>query len=261
MSKYIGVDWASKGWFGVILEDGGEYDTDFFPSIWSLWKYHSDADRIFIDIPIGLPTDSRRACDVDAKRKLKRHQSRVFYTPVRDAVYEQNLEDAKETNEAAGYSIQNQAWGIVPRIREVDEFIDEHPGARDRVFETHPELCFYALNGGSPVAEPKTSAEGIDRRKAILADEYADAEVIYEDCVDRYTSPDYASFLSAADDVLDALVAAVSARRDPDRLTRVPVGGEPPRDERDLPMQIVFPTDSIQTRISMLTETYGDGGH
>lgn len=52
MSKYIGRDWASKGWFGAILRENGEYDTDFFPSIWSLWKYHSDATRIFIDIPI-----------------------------------------------------------------------------------------------------------------------------------------------------------------------------------------------------------------
>lgn len=70
MKKYIGVDWASKGWLGVILRDDGAWDTDHFPTIWSLWKSHSDASRIFIDIPIGLPADTKRACDVEAKQKL-----------------------------------------------------------------------------------------------------------------------------------------------------------------------------------------------
>jgi len=75
MSKYIGGDWASKGWFGAILRENGEYDTDFVPSIWSLWKYHSDATRIFIDIPIGLPSNSRRTCDVEAKEKVRLRQT------------------------------------------------------------------------------------------------------------------------------------------------------------------------------------------
>ena len=45
MAKYVGLDWASKGWFGVILRDDGGWETDLFPSIWSVWKYHSDAAR------------------------------------------------------------------------------------------------------------------------------------------------------------------------------------------------------------------------
>jgi Uncharacterized conserved protein len=251
MAKHIGVCWASTGWFGVVLRDDG-WGTDHFPSIWSLWKYHSDADRVLIDVPIGLPADARRGCDVEAKRKLRPHGRRLCYAPVREAVYEGNLEAAKETNEAAGYSIQNQAWPRVPRVREVDEFLDENPGARDRIRETRPELCFYALNGHNPVADSKRTDEGIRRRLALLADEHPEATAIYEGCRDRYMAPRYASFLHSGADILDALVAAVTARRSGEDLSELPARPEPPRDERNLPMRIVYPTDVNQTRLSTL---------
>ncbi|WP_167880060.1 hypothetical protein [Halorhabdus rudnickae] len=47
MGKYIGLDWAGKGWFGVVLYDS-DFETDFFPTIWSVWKRYGDASRIFI---------------------------------------------------------------------------------------------------------------------------------------------------------------------------------------------------------------------
>ncbi|PSQ58120.1 MAG: hypothetical protein BRD23_07680 [Halobacteriales archaeon SW_9_67_25] len=233
MATHIGVCWASTGWFGVVLRNG-DWTADHFPSVWSLWKYHSDADRILVDVPVGLPMDARRACDVEAKRKLRPHGRRICYAPVREAVYEGNLDDAKETNEAAGYSIQNQAWPRVPRVREVDEFIDENPGARDRLRETRPELCFYALNGHNPVADSKRTDEGIRRRLALLADELPDATAIYEACRDRYMTP------------------RVTARRSADDLSELPERADPPRDERGLPMRIVYPSDVNQTRLTTL---------
>ncbi len=250
MSKYVGLDWASKGWFGVILEDG-DWETDLFPSIWSLWKYHSDAERICIDIPIGLPSDGTRACDRRAKGKLGARQGSVFYTPVRDAVYEGNLDEAKRINEAeGGFSIQNQTWSIVPRIREVDEFLDMYPSARDRLYETHPELCFYGLNGGTPLGESKRTESGIVRRKELLSEEYTDADALYEASVGRYTEPSYAPLLGGADDILDALAAAVTARRSEAKWTTLPEA--PPTDRRGLPMRIVYPSDMEQTQLSTL---------
>lgn len=253
MTKYIGVDWASNGWFGVVLRDDGSFETDHFPTIWSLWKVHSDAARIVITIPIGLPSASKRSCDVAAKQKLGRRRGSIFHAPIRDAVYQRNLEEAKRLNERAGYSIQNQTWSIVPRIREVDEFLDANPGARDRLFETHPELCFHSLNGREPVAA-KTTSEGINRRKALLADEHPAAMTIHEESCNRYLTPDYASFLTAEADILDALVAAVTARRPSDELSRLPERSDPPRDDRGLPMQVIFPSDVTQTRLTTLAE-------
>lgn len=254
MVKHIGLDWASKGWFGVILHDDGEWTADLFPSILSLWKYHSDAARILVDVPIGLPTAGKRGCDVEAKEKLQRHQHSVFYTPIREAVYRRNLLEAKELQRErdVGFSIQNQAWSIVPRIREVDEFLDEHPGARDRLLETHPEVCFWALNGGTPLEGTKRTGPGIERRKQLLWEEYPDARVIFEESVDRYTSPDYAPMVGGVDDILDALVAAVTARRPDSELSRLPADDVPPTDERGLPMQIVYPDTTEQTRLTSL---------
>ena len=243
MAKYIGVDWASKGWFGVILYDNGSWETDHFPTIWSLWKNHSDAFRISIDIPIGLPANNRRACDVEAKQKLGQQGRSVFYTPLREAVYEQNIEDAKETNLEAGYSIQNQAWGIVPRIREVDEFLDMTPSARDCLFETHPELCFYSLNEQKTLPRKETEV-GIQRRKELLENEQLEALSIYEQACDLYLTPEYASFLNSKDDILDALVAAVAAKRPVDELARLPKANDPPQDACGLPMQMVYPSDA-----------------
>lgn len=250
MVKYIGVDWASRGWLGVIVREEG-WEADLFPSIWSLWKYHSDAARILIDIPIGLPTAAtgKRTCDVEAKQILgPRHRS-VFYAPVRAAVYETNLDAAKAVNEPAGYSIQNQAWGIVSRIREVDEFLDMYPSARDRMRETHPEVCFRALNG-APLPSVKTTDAGQADRRAILYDEVPRAREICEEIESTFTTPPYAPMVGSVDDILDAVVAAVTARRDESGVATLPES--PPTDERGLPMEIVYPSSTVQTRLTAI---------
>jgi predicted RNase H-like nuclease len=251
MTKYVGLDPASRGWFGVVLTDDG-WDTDLFPSILSVWKYHSDAERILLGVPIGLPSDGRRACDVAARAKLGPRGRSVFYAPTRDAVYSRNIEEAKRVNESAGYSVQTGAWSVVPRIREVDEFLDVYPNARDRFHETHPEVCFYGLNGRNVLDAPKRAEEGVARRKALLAEEYREAATIYEESVEGYTTPAYAPTVGGVDDILDALVAAVTARRPPEELSHLPEKGVP-EDERGLAMRIVFPADTTQTRLSTLS--------
>lgn len=250
MVKHIGVDWAGKGWVGVILRDGG-WDADLFPSLWSVWKYHSDAARILVDMPIGLPDvrGGRRACDVQAKEILGRRHRSVFYAPIREAVYETNLDAAKAVNEEAGYSIQNQAWGIVPRIREVDEFLDMNPSAQDRLRETHPEVCFRALKG-EPLRHVKSTAEGVAERRAIVADELAGAGDIVDAIAATMTRPVYAPMVSGVADILDALVAAVTAQRDASGVATLPA--VPPTDERGLAMEIVYPSSTVQTRLSAL---------
>jgi len=250
MATYVGLDWARRGWFGVVLRDSGEWDADLFPTIWSVWKEYSDAARIFVDIPMGLPSEERRACDAAAKEKLGAAQGSVFYTPVRAAVYEQNLDDAKAINEEAGFSIQNQAWSIVPRIREVDEFLDSYPTACDRLFETHPEVCFAALNGGHPPEHSKHTDRGRRERLSLLDAEHDGATAIYERCVATFTEPEYGPLVSDEADIVDALAAAVTARRDPDRTEGIPPS--PPEDERGIPMQIRYPSATRQTRLTDL---------
>jgi len=250
MGKHVGLTWAGKGWFGVVLHDDGVWETDLFPSIFGLWKYHSDATNVFVDVPVGLPSGGRRRCDRKAKRRLGTDHGSVFYAPVREAVYEGNIEEAKEINERAGYSIQNQAWSVVPRIREVDEFLDTYPSARDRLGETHPELCFYALNGRTGLDAGKNTEAGREQRRELLVDEHPEAGRIYEDSVARFTEPAYAPLVGGVADVLDAFVAAVTARRAPDGVATLPE--DSPTDERGLPMRITYPSDVEQTRLTSL---------
>lgn len=167
---YAGVDWAGKGWFAVFLTEENGLEGEYYPTLWNLWRERSDdIDRMLVDIPIGLCEDRKRACDIEAKQRLGgRQQSSVFYTPIRDAVYVQNIEAAKERHREAGtdFSIQNQAWSLVPRIREADAFVADHGDSR-KVLETHPEVCFVTLKGG-PLDHSKKTDEGIEERLALL---------------------------------------------------------------------------------------------
>lgn len=244
MGRYVGLDWAGKGWFGAAVVDS-RWTFDLFPTVWSAWRAHGDADRVLIDIPIGLPgrAGPRRACDEEAKRVLGSHHSSVFYTPVRPAVYATNIEAAKEINAEAGYSIQNQAWSIVPRIREMDEFLDMHPGARDRFRETHPEVCYQAMADRSLTHAP-TTADGIAERRDILLAVEPNLTDPLDNAVTRFTAPRYAPLVTDASHIQDAIVAALTARRAAAGLESLPRA--PPTDARGLAMEIVFPTDTQQ---------------
>ncbi|MFB6137431.1 MAG: DUF429 domain-containing protein [Halobacteriaceae archaeon] len=250
MDTFVGLDWAGRGWLGVAVR-GESVDADLYPSLLSVWREHADAARILADVPIGLPSveHGRRACDVEAKRRLGEAHRSVFYTPVREAVYQSTLADAKTVTERAGYSVQNQAWAVVPRIREADEFVDYFPGARDRLRETHPEVCFRALKG-APLDASKHTEAGREERRALLAAEHAALGDAVDDLVEAFTTPSWAPTVRGADDVLDACVAAATAARDPDRLTALTEQAPAETDARGLPMEIVAPADTEQAELA-----------
>lgn len=250
MAKYVGLDWAKKGWFGVVLEDGAKPETEVFPTILSVWHKHHDAQRIFIDIPIGLPDDGRRKCDEIAAEKLgPDRRSSVFWTPCRDAVYATTLADAKEINrENTNYSISNQTWAIMPRIREVDEFLQEFEEARGTVREVHPEVCFWAFEGAA-LANGKKTGDGLRKRRAVLSTVHERADDIYEEAVEKHIDgPEpYARTLpkDARDDVIDALAAALTAQANENRLATFPakLDEDDDFDETGLPMEMVYRTE------------------
>lgn len=252
MAKYVGLDWAKRGWFGVVLREGADaqptYETEVFPTILSVWHKHRDAERIFVDIPIGLPEEGRRRCDEEAADELgPDRRSSVFWTPCRDAVYESTLERAKEVNKAkTDFSISNQTWAIMPRIREVDEFLQEFEDAREVVREVHPEVCFWAFDGKRAMADGKLTDDGLEKRLDVLSEVDARAQEIYEDAVETHIDgPEaYARTLpkDAKDDVVDALAAAFTARASEDQLATIPakLKDDEDYDDTDLPMEMVY---------------------
>lgn len=232
---YAGVDWAGNGWFAVVLTDDGEYDAGHYPTLWNLWRQKGDAvTRMLVDIPIGLCADSKRACDCAAKAYLGGTlQSSVFYTPIREAVYADNIEAARESHRKAGtdFGVQNQAWSLVPRIREADVFVETHEES-EKILETHPEVCFATLKDG-PLSHSKKTDDGIEERLDLLT-EATDGDVrgFYETTRSTFRQPAYAPTIGSDDDILDALVAAITAASTEEKLPSLPQKTDPDYDEK-----------------------------
>lgn len=125
-----------------------------------------------------------------------------------------------------GLSIQ--CWNIVPKIREVDGWID--PERQERVREVHPELAFRALADEGTVIPSKKTAPGRNLRRALLA------SVGFENLVEEWLRIKVRG--AAEDDLLDGCAAAWSARRIGTGHAESFPEGAPPRDSRGLEMTI-----------------------
>ena len=162
----------------------------------------SDLACLGIDIPIGL-IDGSRACDVAARKLLGQPRgSSVFPAPCRAALYAKNHREASTTNlQETGRGLSQQAWGIAPKIKEVDDAIT--PDCQQWAFEVHPEVCFWALNQRCPMKHNKKTKDGAAERMSVLRAVFPDLERHLANRPPRV----------GADDLLDAAAAAWTALR------------------------------------------------
>ena len=236
---YIGIDGCREGWVLAAL-DRGRLRIEKFCTIEDIMQRYPSADAYLIDMAIGL---REKAKDIrpedDARKLLKGRESTVFPIPCRQAVYVEG-EGKKETEAASkavnrailGKSLSKQTLAIIPRIRELDEFLNRHQEYKNILCESHPELCFARLKG-EVVLSHKSDIFGIMERTEILSG-YVEIE-----------DTDMALRLSGKigcrpDDILDALCLAVTAGIKAHGLcTTVPE--MPERDARDILMQMVIP--------------------
>lgn len=243
-SEFVGVDGCKGGWFSVGIDRTGAFEVKVLRSFRKLLDYYGDAKLILVDIPIGLPeSEGGRDCDRIARRLLGRTRgSSVFPTPTRQTV-QQALRAPKDYGAAlrterdvTGKGISKQAFAIAPKIAEVDELMaDCGGGAAPVVREVHPELLFWALDDERPMAFSKKRRQGRDDRVRVLERyEHRSPKILDE------ASSEYRRKVVAKDDIIDALAAAVVARRHHARLRTVP--DCPTRDSRALPMEIVYPS-------------------
>jgi predicted RNase H-like nuclease len=232
MSILCGADGCRSGWVGI-AEDlaTGSLTWGVWPTLESLAEA-TRADLIALDVPIGLPESGARECDVAARRLLGPGRgSSVFPAPVRpllDASSHQEACTIRERVENKRLSIQ--AWGIVPKIREVDLALRGSPELRARVREVHPEVCFYYLASRRPMRHAKKKRDGKAERLELLQAHFGEA--VGAALADRRRLG------CAADDVIDAFVALWTARR-AWRGEAVTLPGHPPRDPYGLPMEMV----------------------
>lgn len=179
------------------------------------------------------------------RNKFSARGNSVFYTPTRKGVEAQNIKEAKQAQEALDFSVQNQAWAIVPRIQEIDEFLEMFDGelGNTDIRETHPEICFWALNDGNPMMHEKKTQEGIEERLSVLSEHLMDARSLYEDAVETFMEPEWAPVIGKGgrDDILDAMVATLTARECGANPPRLPKESNPEYDNvRGREIEIVF---------------------
>ena len=166
---------------------------------------------------------------------LGARQSSVFSVPSRAAIYAADYAAACAIAAATSdppRKVSKQLFNIAPKIREVDEALRATPDAAGRVFEVHPEVAFWRLNGERALTEPKKVKSrpyepGLALRRTLLIAAGLPAEAVHA------TPPRGA----AADDLLDALACAAVARRIRLGVAK-PFPDPPPRDAYGLPMAI-----------------------
>ena len=181
---------------------------------------------IAIDIPIGLlerPQRGGRVCDQEARRLLGRRASSVFSPPSRQALRARNYSEVRRQG------LSRQAFGILPKIREVDRLMTSQ--LQWRVYEAHPELTFRAL-AGRPMRYSKKTTQGRRERLTVLQNSWPKLAKLV-----RKTFKGWPRTQAAPDDLLDAAALALTARHlAQKKAVRLPQ--RPLRDRKGLRMEM-----------------------
>lgn len=197
-----GVDGCKGGWVWFKLYDSGRTEAELVDLVDVLQRRPEGLKSLAIDIPIGL-MDGPRACDKAARQLLGwPRRNSVFSPPCRAALAGVGYEDMCRINKSAvGAKLTQQSCAIAPKIKEVDDAIT--PDHQSWAFEVHPEVCFWHFAGEQAMEQKKKSKAGRAERLNVLI---------------RHL-PNIAEHLASlprglgTDDLLDAAVAALTARR------------------------------------------------
>ena len=234
-----GVDGCRRGWVTVFARPrGDDVRVRVVATFAEVLAAPEQPAIVAVDMPIGLParvSAGGRAAENAVRPLLGQRQSSVFSVPSRAAIYADDYGAAcrlaLQTSDPPR-KVSRQLFMIAPKIREVDAALRATPAAARRVFEVHPELAFWRLNGARALTEPKKVKSrpyepGLALRRGLLIGAGFAQRVV---CA---TPPDGA----AADDLIDALACAAIARRI-HRGEAQPFPQTYARDEFDLPMAI-----------------------
>jgi predicted RNase H-like nuclease len=236
MAWIAGVDGCRAGWIVALAQ----YDSatltvrnmQLCPRFDDVLGLQPAPDVIAVDIPIGLldePRPGGRDCDHQARRLLGRRASCVFSPPCR------RILQATHYDQVRGHGMSRQAFGIMPKIRQVDRLMT--PAWQETVYEAHPELAFLSLTGKAVQLNKKTVAGRTARLQALSKTPLATLRNVRP--VFRRTLKTFKRSQVAPDDLLDACVLLWTAYRIVhNQASRVPIHTQ--RDARGLQMAIWF---------------------
>ncbi len=210
-----GVDGCRAGWIAAFMKVGDPASARIAvaPDLAAIADAPERPAIVAVDIPIGLPErteGSGRMPEQLVRPLLGQRQSSVFAIPSRRAVYAADYGEACTLALATSdppRKVSRQGFGLFPKIREVDALLRACPGLVERIVEVHPELAFWALNGGKALGEPKkvkgvSFEPGMRLRRTLLRRSGLLAEALVA------SSPPPGA---AADDLLDALAGLTVA--------------------------------------------------
>ena len=244
---YLGTDGCKGGWITAVL-DHGELRLEKYADIGMLIDRYPQFDEFLIDMAIGL-RDSHEQLRPDdlARKELRPRSSTVFAVPSRSAVYEETEEEQKQSNlRSLGKSLSKQSIAIIPKIRELDLFLSEHPEYKNRLLESHPELCFARLNGQVLLSKKKES-EGIKERESILRRYLTNTKLpgLYEKARELRCQPD---------DLADAICLCIAAALKEQGLCET-IPEEPEKDEKGLYMKLTVPKKEVSRLLESATKS------
>ena len=230
---YIGVDGCKGGWIAAVL-DHGELRLERYDSVDSVVEKYPSFDAFLIDMAVGLRNNQDQVRpDDDVRKELGIKGSSVFPIPSRDAVYAEGEEAQKEANlRTLGKSLAKQSLAIIPKIREVDEFLNSHPEYKNHILESHPEVDFARLNG-SVLMSRKKEEPGPSERTSVLSEflDKKDLSGLYDKAKELKCNQD---------DLIDAICLAVTgALYAHGQCETIP--DKPEMDENGLLMQLTVP--------------------
>ena len=246
MSGWIaGVDGCRAGWIVArrSLEGDRRIGITVAPRFEAVLDGAESPEFVAVDMPIGLPARigaQGRGPERLVRAHLGARRSSVFTIPSRAAVEAQDYPTACAIAAATSEPsrrISKQAFMLFGRIKEIDVLLRKPtacraPAWRERVFEGHPELAFWRLNGERPLFHPKKirgrlHAEGLQERRRILQTSGLPPSVV-ESLPPRG---------AGTDDLLDALALLLIAQRLRDGLAKS-FPHPPGQDEHGLPIAI-----------------------
>ena len=233
MHTAIGIDGCKGGWL-YFRFDGDTGTFGVSPTLEPILAGLPETSCVLIDMPIGLRARGKkeRACDVAARAMIGPRRSSVFAAPVRPILKAKDYRAASaQSRRLTGRGLSKQSWNIVPKIRALDDLLKVEPSLANRILEAHPEVLFAGLAGG-PMRANKATRDGFTERMTILSILHPDAETLVASAFLAH-----GGFEAARDDVVDAFVLALCARK-PTQLKTLPE--EPETDPLGLPMQMVF---------------------
>lgn len=229
----VGIDGCKGGWI-VASICKGELKITRFSSINEIAET-IPFDIALIDMIIGLPDKKHQSRpDAEARQFLKpKLKSSVFNAPCRRAVKAKTNEEQNKANcEELGKGLSPYTISIIRKICEVDEFLLEKKDYKNRIMESHPEVCFASFSGGDNLLSKKYVKGIMDRIKLLKKYLPVTLELITKETIKNKCNED---------DVVDAICLAITANLFKQGKAQT-IPSEPKQDAEGLPMQMIVPS-------------------